>query len=134
MDNVCLVFSQINLPWLIYRRKSGLQFSTSQYQQNLQHHIILQHRHDQSLEASAKFRYDQNTLSFKEVNMALIVKKKTTSFWGLLQEIFGFIVLVTGGMMTMGGGGFAAIAIVLIGIAIMTVGFLKSFKTVCSEC
>ena len=66
--------------------------------------------------------------------MASIVKKRTTSLWGLLQEIFGFIVLVTGGMMTIGGGGFAAIAIVLIGIAIMTVGFLKSFKTVCSEC
>ena len=66
--------------------------------------------------------------------MASIVKKRTTSLWGLLQEIFGFIVLVTGGMMTMGGGGFAAIAIVLIGIAIMFVGFLKSFKTVCSEC
>ena len=46
--------------------------------------------------------------------MASIVKKRTTSFWGLLQEIFGFIVLVTDGMMTMGGGGFAAIAIVLI--------------------
>ena len=65
--------------------------------------------------------------------MASIVKKRTTSFWGLLQEIFGFVVLVAGGMMTMGGGGFAAIAIVLIGIAIMVVGFLKSFKTVCSE-
>ena len=66
--------------------------------------------------------------------MATIVKKRKTSFWGLIQEIFGFIVLIVGGLMVMGDGGPAAFVILIIGIAVMAVGFMKSFKTVCSEC
>tara|TARA_Y100000294_G_scaffold162143_1_gene167065 strand:- start:326 stop:586 length:261 start_codon:yes stop_codon:yes gene_type:complete len=66
--------------------------------------------------------------------MATIVKKRKTSLWGLIQEIFGFLVVIWGIANFVISSGIASVAILVIGIVIMVVGFLKSFKTVCSEC
>ena len=62
--------------------------------------------------------------------MAKIIKKRQTSFLGLLLEITGFIIIIVGAP-TFAGGGFVG---VFIGIILMVVGFGKSRKMVCSEC
>ena len=69
--------------------------------------------------------------------MAKIVTKSKTSLGGLLTEIFGFIVLtspfwgVVSFVLTLS---IAGLLIFIIGLTLMIFGFIKSFKTVCSEC
>ena len=66
--------------------------------------------------------------------MAKIVTKSKTSLGGLLTEIFGFIVLIWGVVSFVLTFSIAGLLIFIIGLTLMIFGFIKSFKSVCSEC
>ena len=66
--------------------------------------------------------------------MATITKKRKNSLSGIIIEVLGFVIILLGLYMVFIEGYPKAAALLLIGVTNMVYGFMKSWKSICSEC
>ena len=66
--------------------------------------------------------------------MATITKNRKNSLSGIIIEVLGFVIILLGLFMVFIEGYPGAVALLLIGVTNMIYGFMKSWKSICSEC